>query len=43
LAEAIEHSFGEVVYVNLEGRVGWGLERRIRRGDVVQFVVSSFL
>ncbi|KAL7416657.1 hypothetical protein BDY24DRAFT_377811 [Mrakia frigida] len=42
LAEAIEHAFGEVVYVNLEGKIGWGLERKVRRGDVLQFVYATF-
>lgn len=42
LAEAIGISFGEVVYVNVDGNVNWGPERRIRRGDVLQFVHSTF-
>jgi hypothetical protein len=42
LAEAIGISFGEVVYVNVAGNVGWGPERRIRRGDILQFVHATF-
>lgn len=40
LCEAIEHAFGEVQYVNIDGDIGWGIERKVRRGDVLQFVVS---
>lgn len=40
LAEAVGIGFGEVVFVNVGGNVAWGPERRIRRGDVLQFVVS---
>ena len=42
LAEAIGISFGEVVNVNVDGVVNWGPERRIRRGDILQFVHATF-
>lgn len=39
LSEAIQLSFGEVIFVNVEGVKAFGADQTIRRGDILQFKV----